>query len=106
MQTKGRNSILGKLNNKITITEYQLFWCFRYCLSRRTFHAASDGADAVVANWHHLSKNTKDRIVKEINEVLTSEFVSDMMDDCDKETWKRVLALDYDEKSKEGNSHE
>ena len=93
------------MNNKITVTEDQLFWMFRYCLSRKTY-AVSDGADAVVANWHHLSKNTKDRIVKEINEVFDSEFVSDMMDDCDKETWKRVLALDYDEKSKEGNSHE
>jgi hypothetical protein len=95
---------LGKLNN-ITVTEDQLFWMFRYCLSRRTY-AASDGADAIVTNWKLLSKNTKDLIVKEINEVLTSEFVSDMMDTCDKETWKRVLALDYDEKSKEGNSHE
>ena len=65
-----------------------------------------EGADAVVANWHHLSKNTKDRIVKEIWNGIYSEFVSDMMDKCDKETGKRVLALDYDEKSKEGNSHE
>jgi len=39
-------------------------------------------------------------IKKEINNVY------DMLSDCDKETWKRVLALDYDEKSKEGNLHE
>ena len=91
--------------NKITVTEDQLFWMFRYCLSRRTY-ASSDGADAIVANWHHLSKNTKNVIVEEINEALDSEFVSDMMHKCDQETWKRVLALDYDEKSKEENSHE
>jgi len=99
--------------NKITVTEDQLFWMFRYCLLRKTY-ASSDGADAIVANWKHLSQNTKNMIVKEINEVLDSEFVSNcdvdmatnMMDDCDKVTWKRVLVLDCDEKSKEGNSHE
>ena len=91
--------------NNITVTEDQLFWCFRYCLSRRTY-ASSDGADAIVANWKFLSQNKKDLIVKEINEVFNSEFVSDMMDTCDKKTWERVLALDYDEKATEGNSYE
>jgi len=28
------------------------------------------------------------------------------MDTCDKKTWERVLALDYDEKATEGNSYE
>ena len=44
--------------NKITVTEDQLFWMFRYCLSRKTY-AVADGADAVVANWKFLSLNTK-----------------------------------------------
>ena len=88
-----------KLNNKITITEDQLFWMFRYCLSRRTY-AASDGADAVVANWHHLSKNTKAMIVKEITEAMYSNG-------CDQETWRKVILIDLDERvEQERNSHE
>jgi hypothetical protein len=39
-------------------------------------------------------------IKKEINNVY------DMLNDCDRKTWERVLALDYDEKATEGNSHE
>ena len=90
---------MGKLNNKITVTEDQLFWCFRYCLSRRTY-AASDGADAVVANWHHLSKNTKDMIIKEVNEAMYSNG-------CDQETWRKVILIDLDERvEQERNSHE
>ena len=90
---------MGKLNNKITITEDQLFWMFRYCLSRRTY-AASDGADAVVANWHHLSKNTKAMIVKEITEAMYSNG-------CDQETWRKVILIDLDERvEQERNSHE
>ena len=85
--------------NKITVNEDQLFWMFRYCLSRKSY-AVADGADAIITNWNLLSLNTKKMIKKEINNVY------DMLSDCDKETWKRVLALDYDEKSKEGNLHE
>ena len=90
---------MKKLNNKITVTEDQLFWMFRYCLSRKTY-AASDGADAIIANWKFLSLNTKKMIKKEINNVY------DMLHSSDRETWERVLALDYDEKATEGNSHE
>ena len=90
---------MKKLNDKITVTEDQLFWMFRYCLSRKTY-AVSDGADAIIANWKLLSINTKKMIKKEINNVY------DMLHSSDRETWERVLALDYDEKSKEGNSHE
>jgi len=87
------------MNNKITLTEDQLFWCFRYCLSRKSY-AVSDGADAIITNWKLLSLNTKKMIKKEINNVY------DMLNDCDRKTWERVLALDYDEKATEGNSHE
>ena len=85
--------------NKITVTEDQLFWMFRYCLSRKTY-AASDGADAIIANWKLLSMNTKKTIKKEINNVY------DMLHSSDRETWERVLALDHDERATEGNSHE
>ncbi len=90
---------MGKLNNKITVTEDQLFWMFRYCLSRRTY-AVADGADAVVANWKFLSLNTKKMIKKEINNVY------DMMNDCDRKAWGTVLSLDTDERATEENSHE
>ena len=90
---------MKKLNNKITVTEDQLFWMFRYCLSRKTY-AVSDGADAIIANWKSLSLNTKKMIKKEINNVY------DMLPSPDRETWERVLELDYDEKATEGNSHE
>lgn len=84
--------------NKITVTEDQLFWCFRYCLSRKTY-AASDGADAVIANWHHLSKKTKDMIVKEITEAM-------YRNECDEE-WRKVILIDLDERvEQERNSHE
>ena len=86
-------------NNKITVTEDQLFWMFRYCLSRKTY-AVSDGADAIITNWKFLSMNTKKMIKKEINNVY------DMLHSSDRETWERVLALDYDEKVTEENSHE
>ena len=90
---------MGKLNNKITITEYQLFWCFRYCLSRKTY-ASSDGADAIVMNWKLLSKNTKAMIVKEITEAMYSNG-------CDQETWRKVILIDLDERvEQERNSHE
>jgi len=78
------------MNNKITVTEDQLFWMFRYCLSRKTY-AASDGADAVVANWQHLSKNTKDMIIKEITEAM-------YRNGGDQETWRKVILIDLDER--------
>ena len=85
--------------NKITVTEDQLFWMFRYCLSRKTY-AASDGADAIVTNWQHLSKNTKDMIIKEINAEM-------YRNECDKETWRKVILLDLSERvEQERNSHE
>jgi hypothetical protein len=90
---------LGKLNNKITVNEDQLFWMFRYCLSRRTY-AASDGADAIIANWEFLSKNTKDMIVKEVNQAM-------YRNECDQETWRKVILIDLDERvEQERNSHE
>jgi hypothetical protein len=89
---------LGKLNN-ITVTEDQLFWMFRYCLSRKTY-ASSDGADAIVMNWKLLSKNTKAMIVKEITEAMYSNR-------CDQETWRKVILIDLDERvEQERNSHE
>ena len=87
------------MNNKITVTEDQLFWMFRYCLSRKTY-AVSDGADAIVTNWQHLSKNTKDMIIKEINAEM-------YRNECDKETWRKVILLDLSERvEQERNSHE
>ena len=91
--------------NNITVTEDQLFWMFRYCLSRNTY-AALDGVNAIVANWKFLSNHTKNKIVEEINEVLDNPSMMSFMFDSDKEAWQRVLTLDQDEKSKEGNSHE
>ena len=87
---------MKKLNDKITVTEDQLFWMFRYCLSRKTY-AVSDGADAIITNWKLLSLNTKKTIKKEINNVY------DMLTDCDRKTWGTVLALDTDERATEGN---
>ena len=87
---------MKKLNDKITVTEDQLFWMFRYCLSRKTY-AVSDGADAIVTNWKLLSLNTKKTIKKEINNVY------DMLTDYDRKTWGTVLALDTDERATEGN---
>jgi len=85
--------------NNITVTEDQLCWMFRYCLSRRTY-AASDGADAVVKNWKFLSKNTKELIIKEINEAM-------YRNECDQETWRKVILIDLDERvEQERNSHE
>ena len=90
---------MGKLNNKITVTEDQLFWMFRYCLSRKTY-ASSDGADAIVMNWKLLSKKTKAMIVKEITEAMYSNG-------CDQETWRKVILIDLDERvEQERNSHE
>ena len=94
--------------NNITVTEDQLFWMFRYCITRNTY-AALDGVNAIVENWKFLSKHTKNKIVEEINEVLDNPSRYTMMSfmfDSDKEAWQRVLALDQDEKSKERNSHE
>lgn len=79
--------------NKITLNEDQLFWMFRYCLSRKTY-AVADGADAIITNWNLLSLNTKKMIKKEINNVY------DMLNDCDRKTWGTVLALDTDENQK------
>ena len=72
---------------------------FRYCLPRKTY-AASDGAEAIVANWEFLSKNTKELIVKEINDAMYSTG-------CDQETWRKVILIDLDERvEQERNSHE
>ena len=87
----------------MNITEDQLFWMFRYCITRNTY-AALDGVNAIVENWKFLSKHTKNKIVEEINEVLDTPSRSSLMFDCDKQAWERVLALDQDEKATEGNS--
>ena len=95
---------MGKLNN-ITVTEDQLFWMFRYCLSRNTY-AALYGVNAIVANWKFLSKQTKNKIVEEINNLLDNPSMTSLMFDSDKQAWERVLALDHDEVATERNSHE
>lgn len=84
-------------NNKITVTEDQLFWMFRYCLSRHTY-ASSDGADAIVTNWKLLSKNTKDMIVKEIHEAM-------YRNECDKE-WRKVILIDLSERAEQERDSE
>ena len=90
---------MKKLNDKITVTEDQLFWMFRYCLSRKTY-ASSDGADAIVKNWKLLSKNTKYIIIKEITEAMYSNG-------CYQETWRKVILIDLDERvEQERSSHE
>lgn len=73
----------------ITVTEDQLHWMFRYCLSRKSY-AVADGADAIIANWRHISLNGKQMIKKEINNVY------DMLTEGDRATWATVLALDID----------
>ena len=89
----------------MNITEDQLFWMFRYCITRNTY-AALDGVNAIVENWKFLSKHTKNKIVEEINEVLDTPSRSSLMFDCDKQAWERVLALNHDEKATEEDSHE
>ena len=89
----------------MNITEDQLFWMFRYCITRNTY-AALDGVNAIVENWKFLSKHTKNKIVEEINEVLDTPSRSSLMFDCDKQAWERVLALNHDEVATERNSHE
>ena len=79
--------------NNITVTEDQLLWMFRYCLSKHTF-ATLDGVNAIVANWKYLSQYVKNKIVEEINEVLDDPSMMADMFDSDKEAWQRVLALD------------
>ena len=91
--------------SNIKITEDQLFWMFRYCITRNTY-AALDGVNAIVENWKFLSKHTKNKIVEEINEVLDTPSRSSLMFDCDKQAWERVLALNHDEKATEEDSHE
>jgi hypothetical protein len=82
------------MDRNIVVTESQLHWMFRYCLSRSSY-AVADGIDAIVFNWKSLSDNTKQMIAKEIEDHLRKNDSSRF--DCDANSWAQLLERIKDE---------
>ena len=75
---------------KLTITESQFFWMFRYCLGRSSY-AVADCVDAINSNWNAISKDTKTLIAKEIEEHLGREKHGTIVFACDEQAWKDIM---------------
>lgn len=67
--------------------DHMVFYAFRYCLGRQTY-AVSHCAEYLVLHWDRVSANSKDLIVKEINEAIESGRAGAA---CDIDSWLQVL---------------
>lgn len=63
---------------------------FRYALGRRTY-VTDSVAKTIIDNWNDLPNTDKERYKKEIRD-HKQEF-GNLGDDCDEESWNKILEL-------------
>lgn len=69
--------------------EIVLSCAFKYALGRRTYVTGAV-ADEIIKNWDKLKQGKRELFKREIQEAIDNQ---DAGDDCDIESWRRILEL-------------
>lgn len=86
-KSKQWNEMNIKTNSEVD-KEILISCAFRYALGRRTYVVGSV-VETILANWDHLSSQTKVRFVQEIRE--HKKQWGDVGMECDEREWQKII---------------